>query len=72
MNKSHKTLFIFLILLLLSYNLSESFLTIYCHTFCKETIEIIVIRAIPLLILLLIFVFLKNYLSITYAYSLVL
>lgn len=53
MNKSHKTLFILLIVLLLCYNLSESFLTIYCHSFCKETIEIIVIRAIPLLILLL-------------------
>ena len=71
MNKSHKTLFIFLIVLLLSYNLSESFLTIYCHTFCKETIEIIVIRAIPLLILLLCYltnIRFSSKLSINYLY----
>lgn len=71
MNKSHKTLFIFLIVLLLSYNLSESFLTIYCHTFCKETIGIIVIRAIPLLILLLCYltnIRFSSKLSINYLY----
>ena len=53
MNKSHKTLFIFLIILLFNYNLSESFLTFYSHTFCNDTLKVAVIRAIPLLILLI-------------------
>lgn len=53
MNKSHKTLFIFLIIILLCYNLHNSFLTFYCNVFHENLIKEVFIRAIPLFILLI-------------------
>ncbi len=50
MNKSRKVLFIFLITLLLAYNIHYSFLTFYCASFNINTIKDVIIRAVPLII----------------------